>query len=80
MINNLGIEIKAARLRLKLTQNKLAIKLGVSQTTVWSWEAGLSFPDGPHLIGLAQILGIQEKIFSAPAEMAESGETVCSKN
>jgi len=35
-------EIKRARAKLKLTQQALAAKLGVTSTTVARWEAGTS--------------------------------------
>jgi DNA-binding transcriptional regulator YiaG len=37
-------EIKALRLSLKLTQQDLAIILGVSVVTVTRWETGVSVP------------------------------------
>jgi transcriptional regulator with XRE-family HTH domain len=36
-----GREVRAIRIRLKLTQQKLADKVGVSRVTVARWELGL---------------------------------------
>jgi DNA-binding XRE family transcriptional regulator len=36
--------LKAARVNVGLTQKEAALKLGISNKTLWSWEKGLSAP------------------------------------
>src|SRR5713101_4115402 len=38
--------------RTGLTQRQLAARLGVSRGSVQDWEAGLNYPDAPHLQAL----------------------------
>ncbi len=40
-------EVKAIRYRLKQTQADFATMIGVSVTTLQSWEEGRHHPDGP---------------------------------
>lgn len=47
--------------RPKMTQEKLAEKVGVETTTVWRWENGRSMPDTKHIPLLADILGCSER-------------------
>lgn len=42
MIENMGRQIRAARLRSNLTQEKLAETLGVTAQAVSKWENGVS--------------------------------------
>ncbi len=43
------------RLRVGLTQEQLAAKLGVNKMTVYRWESGESFPRKSKLIAMAEI-------------------------
>ncbi len=52
--------VREARLRLGLRQAELAEKLGVSTRAVQAWEAWRSVPDGAHLAGLKEVLGLGE--------------------
>jgi|SRR3569833_34253 len=54
--------IKALRLRRGLTQEQLAIFVGVTQTAVATWENGKrAIPRGNHLIRLGEALGFDAK-------------------
>lgn len=54
--------IKALRLRRGLTQQQLAIFVGVSQTAVAAWENGKrAIPRGSHLLSLGEALGFDAK-------------------
>ena len=60
MINthNLGRKIAHARKQLKLTQNDLALRVGVTAQAVSKWEQGRSCPDIAILDEIADALGI----------------------
>lgn len=58
--------LKAARLKLGLTQAELADKLGVSQSTVCSIERGRHHPSCPLLIDWCDILGLAQPKFTDP--------------
>lgn len=49
--------IKELRLSKSMTQEQLALAVGVSRTTVTMWEAGESMPTSNKLPKLAQVLG-----------------------
>lgn len=46
------------RKALKLSQNELAVSLGVTNKAVSKWENGTSFPSVPQLVKLSQIFGV----------------------
>lgn len=46
--------LKELRLESQLSQSELAIKMGVSQRTVSSWELGIRQPDYDMLIKIAK--------------------------
>ena len=48
--------IKRARLIEGLTQNELAVKLGVSTVAVCKWENGQTFPSAKRLKAVAETL------------------------
>ena len=58
MNNQLGLNIKALRKKLHLTQEQFADKIGVSSQAVSKWENNLSCPDISVLPKLSEILGI----------------------
>ena len=49
----IGSRIRAAREAKKMTQEKLAERLGVSPQAVSTWETGNILPDTDHLLALA---------------------------
>lgn len=58
MIENMGRQIRAARLRSNLTQEKLAETLGVTAQAVSKWENGVGYPDIALLPELSAALGV----------------------
>lgn len=58
--------IKELRLSKSMTQEQLALAVGVSRTTVTMWEAGESMPTSNKLPKLAQVLGCTiDELFKA---------------
>lgn len=53
-----GIRLKALRVRLGLTQRKLADALGVAHNTISMWEAGETEPGTENIIRLAGFFGV----------------------
>lgn len=54
------MNIRQLRKSLKLTQSELAVKCGVSLTTIQLWERGVSQPKEENLIKLRQALKVDE--------------------
>jgi len=54
-----GCNIKTLRKKKKLTQQKLADKLGVNQLTINDWENGHKFAQPLNLVSLASLLGVK---------------------
>lgn len=52
-----GNEVRKLREKLRLTQAELAQRLGVTQTCVSYWEAGIRSPRGPAAILLETLAG-----------------------
>ena len=48
--------IKAARVRIGMTQEELAKRLNVTQAAVSHWEQGVSFPNARLIVTLAEVL------------------------
>lgn len=65
---NLGENIKRRREELKLSQEYVADRLGVSRQAVSKWETGRAEPTAGNLIALAQVLEI------SLAELTQSGQ------
>ncbi len=54
---NLGQQIRKIRKdALRLTQQELGEKLGVSKQTVMRWETGETFPDGDNILKIMSLL------------------------
>ena len=62
-MDNLGEIIKIARIKKKLSQEKLAQILGVTKGAISSWENNRYAPDGKVLVKLAMKLDIVEQLF-----------------
>lgn len=66
--------IKALRLCRGLTQQQLAIFVGVSQTAVAAWENGKrAIPRGSHLLSLGEALGFDAKELFGMAQGEQGG-------
>ena len=55
---SLGEELKAQRLRCKMTQEFVADALGVSRQAVSKWETGAVDPSTSNLLALAKLYGM----------------------
>lgn len=49
------ITLKAARVNIGLTQEEAATALGVSRSTLRSWESGKSYPKQPQIIAICEL-------------------------
>jgi DNA-binding XRE family transcriptional regulator len=56
-----GPRVKALRDILELSQNGLAVKLGVTPTTVYGWEKGRKQPTEAHFIKMGNLAPIPER-------------------
>lgn len=54
----IGEQIKAARKAKDVSQEELAVRLGVVRQTVSKWENGMSVPDADVLIKIAELLDV----------------------
>jgi len=67
---NLGKHIRENRLRINLTQEKLAEKLNVTAQAVSKWESGTGMPDISLLPDLSTIFGVTiDELFETSEEM-----------
>ncbi len=53
-MKTINIKIKASRLKLKITQAELALKISIPQSTISKWENGKREPGINQLITLAK--------------------------
>lgn len=72
---SLGTRIKRRRQVLRLTQEDLAVRLGVSKSTVANWESGKHFPLR-YLGAVEQELGISLNGSAEPDSIARLSEDV----
>ncbi len=54
----ISINIKRFRKSREISQEEIAVKLGIVRQTVSKWENGLSVPDADVLIHMAKLLGV----------------------
>ena len=52
------ITLASARVNAGLDQKEAAVKLGVSNKTLSSWENGVSFPDALQIQNICELYGI----------------------
>ena len=52
------ITLASARVNAGLDQKEAAVKLGVSNKTLSSWENGMSFPDALQIAKISELYGI----------------------
>lgn len=66
---NFGNKLAAARKKAKLTQEKLAEKLGVTPQAISTWERDENIPDTKNLVMLARLLDVSlDSLFSDSVE------------
>ena len=53
------MEFREIRKKANLTQEKLALIMGVDRSTVAKWETGASVPGTDKLLKLAELLGVE---------------------
>ena len=72
---SLGEELKAQRLRCKMTQEFVADALGVSRQAVSKWENGTVDPSTSNLLALAKLYGISaEALLRSVAHSKDRGD------
>lgn len=72
---SLGEELKAQRLRCKMTQEFVADALGVSRQAVSKWENGTVDPSTSNLLALAKLYGISaEELLKSVAHSKDRGD------
>lgn len=62
---------KRLRLENGLTQEQVAVKIGVDQSAVSGWEVGAAFPKPIHLMRLANIYNVSVAVFYEHLEEEE---------
>lgn len=62
------ISLEAARVNANLTQKELAKILGVSNTTIVNWEAGVSEPSLSNLRKISELSGIPMDFIFVPCK------------
>lgn len=70
------ITFKAARTNAGLTQEQAAEKIGVSTTTIFNWEKGLSYPRMPHFYKACSVYGVNVNDVFLPSEFGEVKDKV----
>ena len=69
---DIGARIREARTKAGLTQKQVAGLVGVSNHSVWCWEAGKMKPNSDHLIELAYLFEVStESLFGMNVVEAE---------
>ena len=71
---SLGEELKAQRLRCKMTQEFVADALGVSRQAVSKWENGTVDPSTSNLLALAKLYGISAEELLRNVGHSKDGE------
>ena len=67
--------IKYFRISHKMTQETLALKLGVTRQTVSKWENGISVPDADTLNKIADILDVSVIDLLGSSELLDENKT-----
>lgn len=55
---NFAEKIVRLRKSLRMTQDDLAVKVGVSRQAVYKWECGQSYPEAMKLVALRELFGV----------------------
>lgn len=61
-MNNLTTTLKLLRVSQGLSQHELGEKIGVSQTTISSWEKEKSFPNAKNIYELAKLYSVEPTV------------------
>ena len=77
----ISINIKRFRKSREISQEEIAVKLGVVRQTVSKWENGLSVPDADVLIHMAKLLGVpvSQLLGIETEELAKRNEELAKK-
>jgi transcriptional regulator with XRE-family HTH domain len=62
ILNHLGENIKLARLRRKLSAERVAERAGISRTTLWQLEKGTANVSLATLLRVLSVLGMREDL------------------
>ena len=62
MVNMPEITLKVLRASKNLSQAELGERLGVSQTTITSWETGKTTPNSKNIYELANLYGVEPTV------------------
>ena len=54
----IGEKIRSLRLKLGLTQEELAEKIGVTRQALSKWEVNAALPDTKNVVALAKLFGV----------------------
>lgn len=67
-----GQRLKARRNELELTQDYVAVELGITRQTMSNWENGRSYPDIERIIRLSEIYGLSlDELLKGDQEMVK---------
>ncbi|MER6329247.1 helix-turn-helix transcriptional regulator [Streptomyces sp. NPDC001034] len=55
---NVSEEIRRIRTERRMSQKQLASRIGLNRLQVSRWERGVTYPTLPHLVSLAEALGV----------------------
>ena len=71
-VHNFNEKLREARKEKRLSQEKLAEKIGVSAKTVYKWEQGEFFPELGKIPHLAEALEVRESWFFEDEEVLDT--------
>ncbi len=74
MMPDIGLTIKRLRKEAKLSQEKLAERLGVTNQAVSKWESGQALPDITLILPLANLFGVTTDSLLGNTSADDSGE------
>lgn len=69
---SLGETIKSKRIELRILQEQIANRMGITHQAVGNWEKGFSVPTPAHLAELASILGLDPVELAMLAKQAKT--------
>ena len=72
---SIGQRLRAARLKVGISQDHLGKELGVSFQQIQKYEKGVNRIDFNRLITIAKVLGVELQYFSGPMEKPKRNES-----